>query len=526
MTTILIMVVISLLILKFNQDKQKKELLLKNKELSEYKEELFRKNNLLRDQNKALETRMAGLSKYEEMKATKESIEKEGKEILDEAFTILVESKDEANEILKKAREKSRELKISSEGSIDAALKRAKEIENLAKHKAKEIAGAAYEAKENAELYENIVKAMKNKISGYGDEYLRPTHSLLDDLSEEYGFIEIGKELKKEREIIKAMASGGIASSCEYVEKNRSKTATEFVLDAFNGKVESVLSRVKHDNYGKLEQEIKDAYTLVNYNGKAFRNAKIEEEYLNARLKELELAVKLYAYKEEEKEEQKRIREEIREEEKARKEHEKAIKEAEAEEKRNLKALEQAQKEYEKIMSTKSEEEKQKYALRIAELEKQLEEAHKLKERVVSQAQLTRSGHVYIISNVGSFGENVYKIGMTRRLEPLDRVKELGDASVPFPFDVHAMIYSEDAPGLEKMIHREFNDRSTNLVNMRKEFFNVNLEEVEKFVKGNYGEFKITKLAEADQYRQTLEMRNHKIIPIYSEAEEELEEAI
>ncbi|WP_407536855.1 GIY-YIG nuclease family protein (plasmid) [Cetobacterium somerae] len=177
-------------------------------------------------------------------------------------------------------------------------------------------------------------------------------------------------------------------------------------------------------------------------------------------------------------------------------------------------------------MSTKSEEERAKFALRIEELERQLEEAHKNKEKAISQAQLTKSGHVYIISNIGSFGENVYKIGMTRRLDPLDRVKELGDASVPFPFDVHAMIYSEDAPGLENKIHKEFNNKSTNLVNLRKEFFNITLEEVENFVKENYGEFKLTKIAVADQYRQTLKMREENIKPIFNEDEEELEEVI
>lgn len=106
---------------------------------------------------------------------------------------------------------------------------------------------------------------------------------------------------------------------------------------------------------------------------------------------------------------------------------------------------------------------------------------------------------------------------MTRRLDPLDRVKELGDASVPFPFDVHAMIYSEDAPGLENKIRKEFNNKSTNLVNLRKEFFNVTLEEVENFVKENYGEFKLTKIAVADQYRQTLKMREENIKPIFKE---------
>ncbi|MEG2848087.1 MAG: GIY-YIG nuclease family protein [Bacilli bacterium] len=109
---------------------------------------------------------------------------------------------------------------------------------------------------------------------------------------------------------------------------------------------------------------------------------------------------------------------------------------------------------------------------------------------------------------------------MTRRLDPLDRVKELGDASVPFPFDVHAMIYSEDAPGLENKIHKEFNNKSTNLVNLRKEFFNVTLDEVENFVKENYGEFKLTKIAVADQYRQTLKMREENRKSIFNEEKE------
>ena len=124
--------------------------------------------------------------------------------------------------------------------------------------------------------------------------------------------------------------------------------------------------------------------------------------------------------------------------------------------------------------------------------------------RAESMAQKTRSGYVYIISNIGSFGEDVYKIGMTRRLEPMDRVKELGDASVPFSFDVHAMIYSEDAPALEKELHNKFNEKRINKVNLRKEFFNVKLSEIEEAVKNKIGtSIKFTKLAEAVEYRQS-----------------------
>ncbi len=103
-----------------------------------------------------------------------------------------------------------------------------------------------------------------------------------------------------------------------------------------------------------------------------------------------------------------------------------------------------------------------------------------MKERAISRAQLTKSGHVYVVSNIGSFGENVYKIGLTRRLDPDDRIRELGDASVPFPFDVHAMIYAENAPDLEQTLHHAFDSRRVNLVNMRKEFFAVSLSEIAK----------------------------------------------
>ena len=119
-------------------------------------------------------------------------------------------------------------------------------------------------------------------------------------------------------------------------------------------------------------------------------------------------------------------------------------------------------------------------------------------------AQLTRAGNVYIISNVGSFGEEVFKIGMTRRREPMDRIWELGDASVPFDFDVHAMIYSEDAPALERMLHTEFDDLRINKVNFRKEFFRLPLERIRNAVVTKNLNASFTLVAEAREYRETL----------------------
>ena len=123
-------------------------------------------------------------------------------------------------------------------------------------------------------------------------------------------------------------------------------------------------------------------------------------------------------------------------------------------------------------------------------------------------AQQTKRGHVYVISNVGSFGEDVYKIGLTRRLEPLDRVRELGDASVPFSFDVHALIYSEDAPPLEAALHRRFLENQVNKVNRRKEFFRLKVQEVRDALIEMKYDVRWSLAAEARDYRETLAIEN------------------
>lgn len=170
------------------------------------------------------------------------------------------------------------------------------------------------------------------------------------------------------------------------------------------------------------------------------------------------------------------------------------------EEKRYQKALEKAKKDLGLVSGERLDE----LNSQIAQLEQNLKDAHEAKERAISRAQETKSGHVYIISNLGSFGENVYKIGMTRRLEPMDRVKELGDASVPFTFDLHAMIFSENAPELENLLHKEFDDRRINKVNYRKEYFKVTLDEIEQVIKDKYEkEVDFIKVSEAQQFRET-----------------------
>ncbi len=144
---------------------------------------------------------------------------------------------------------------------------------------------------------------------------------------------------------------------------------------------------------------------------------------------------------------------------------------------------------------------------KIAELSEELADAHEKSERAMSMAQQTRAGYVYIISNIGSFGKDVYKIGMSRRLDPMDRVRELGDASVPFGFDVHALIYSDDAPALENMLHKEFAEHRLNLKNYRREFFAVPLKNIEKAIKTRFPDAEIVVNAEAQDYYESIALR-------------------
>ena len=118
-------------------------------------------------------------------------------------------------------------------------------------------------------------------------------------------------------------------------------------------------------------------------------------------------------------------------------------------------------------------------------------------------AQQTKAGHVYIISNVGSFGDDVFKVGMTRRLEPQDRVDELGDASVPFRFDVHATAYSENAPELENRLHKALAAHQVNLMNSRREFFRIDVEQLRAIVERTHERVAFTVLAEAEEFRQS-----------------------
>lgn len=382
----------------------------------------------------------------------------------------------------------------------------------LEQHRAKRMQQADDEArklyKEYYDDYQNIrqlreqKRALENKIKGYSDVFILPTQTMLDELIVGYSHLNASQHLKKIKEQIVLAVKNKTSAECDYVETNRKETAMEFITNAFNGRADVYVSRLRHDNVGKLIQALRDDFILLNNYGQAFRNARITQEYLNLRIEELKWGAMILEYKEQEREEQRAIREQMKEEEKARKEYEKAIKEAEKEERLLQKAYEQVRKEFERA----SDDQKALFDQKMQALMTQLKEAEDKNKRAVSMAQQTRAGHVYIISNIGSFGEDVLKLGMTRRLEPLDRVKELGDASVPFTFDVHAMIYSEDAPALEKQLHQQFNRFRVNKVNYKKEFFKVPLQQVKAYLDSIGVQTHFTMKAEALQYRESLQI--------------------
>jgi hypothetical protein len=281
------------------------------------------------------------------------------------------------------------------------------------------------------------------------------------------------------------------------------KQYCKLLLRAFNGECDAAVAKVSWNNATKMEERIVKAFDAINQLGGVMQ-VSVSPKYRELKLQELRLEHELEEKKRAIAEEQRRIREQMREEERAQREAEKAQSEAEAEESRFQKALDKARVELAKSRG----EEHQRLNAKLVELEQKLAEAHAKSVRAKSMAELTKAGYVYVLSNIGSFGDDVYKIGMTRRLDPMDRVKELGDASVPFPFDVHAMVYSEDAPALEHAFHQHFTNRSVNLVNMRKEFFRIGLDEVEAYAEERGLTISFTKLAEAREYRESLEMRN------------------
>lgn len=280
----------------------------------------------------------------------------------------------------------------------------------------------------------------------------------------------------------------------------------KLILRAFNGECSAILSKVKWNNVSRCKERIQDIFERIN-KLQVVKKIHITDDYLSTILEELDLEYGLELKTHQIKEQEQAIREERKEEERAIRELEQERARAEREEIHYQAALEKVKREIESATGVKYEQLKEK----LQYYEDELAEARANKERAISMAQQTRRGYVYVISNIGSFGEDIFKIGMTRRIFPEDRIRELSNASVPFKYDIHAMIYSEDAPSLESHLHNVFDRYKVNLINGKKEFFKVPLEQIEQEVAKCGIEAEFLKVPEARDYRESLKIHNMSI---------------
>ena len=281
----------------------------------------------------------------------------------------------------------------------------------------------------------------------------------------------------------------------------------KLLLRAFNSECDELIDKVKFNTFDTAVKRMKSSFEAISKLG-TIMSVAITTEYYNSKYEELCLALEYRKKKQDEKEEQKEIRARLREEAKLQKEIEEARKKVKKEQSHYEKALESINAQ----IAAASEDELQALNDKKHEILKQLDEIEKAIKDIDYREANAKAGYVYIISNIGSFGENIYKIGMTRRLEPLDRIDELGDASVPFDFDVHAMIFSDNAPALEAALHKAFEDKKLNMINKRREFFNVTLEEIEEVVKKNYDKtVDFVRMPDAEQYRESQKIKQELI---------------
>lgn len=356
------------------------------------------------------------------------------------------------------------------------------------------------------------ISVKKNQLISFDDDILLQEFGLYSpryvfNTSDEYK-----EQIKKVRDQQKAcLKNNNAATGNMNFIYNNSKTQghkvvkdmQKLLLRAFNSECDETIANVKFNNYDMSLKKITASYEAISKLGQML-SISITPLYFGLKKQELTLALEYQIKKQEEKEQLKAARAEQREQAKIQKEIEEQRKKVEKEQSHYQTAFNKI------IQQIELDPDNQELLQKKSELENQLKEIDKTLNDIDYREANQRAGYVYIISNIGAFGENIYKIGMTRRLDPQDRIDELGDASVPFNFDVHAMIFSDDAPALENALHHAFEDKKVNMVNQRREFFNVTLDEIKEVVKKNFDKtVEFIDIPDAEQYRISQKMKNH-----------------
>ena len=274
------------------------------------------------------------------------------------------------------------------------------------------------------------------------------------------------------------------------------------ILRSFNNETEVIINKVKHSNVESSKKRIQKSFDQLNRLYER-ENVSLTKSYLNLKVDEMNIAYEYEVKKQEEKELLREEREREREEKKLQKKLEK-------EKNKFNRENDKLQKEINKVrdeLTTAADKEKAKLEKEIKELKEALNRNNEEIGKIDEWRETPGAGYVYIISNIGSFGKNVFKIGVTRRDNPDERIRELSSASVPFRYDTHVFIFSKDAFALEKELHDRFNDSRVNKVNRRKEFFNITIDDVKQIVEENKADIhSFVEHPDAEEYYDTLKI--------------------
>lgn len=407
-------------------------------------------------------------------------------------------------------REENERLKQIMTPEMQDAVKLQATIAELQKN----VAGlqSALQKKQNElQQVESVISSKRSQLIVLDDEILvqefglyRPTFDFASSLDYKEQLAQIRalqKDLIKNKGAVYGNMNWQVNGSASKGKKMVSDTQ-KLLLRAFNNECDDIVAKVKYTNFDASLDRIYKSAEAISKLGSVM-NISVTRQYIDAKVKELRLAFEYQQKKQQEKEELKAAREEQREQAKIQKEIEEQKRKIEKEQNHYKSA-------YDKLLKQLSTDPDNAELLeKKNQLENHLGDIDKALADIDYRQANMKAGYVYVISNIGAFGENVYKIGMTRRLEPQERIDELGDASVPFRFDVHAMIFTDDAPALENALHHAFENRKLNMVNQRKEFFNVTLDEIKEVVKKNFDKtVEFYDVPDAEQYRVSMKMRN------------------
>lgn len=429
--------------------------------------------------------------------------------VLEKEKDLLKISNDDLEAKVRDAREETDKLKTLLTNDVGQIVDAKEIVQNLVKKQNKLV--------EDIEAKTVTMETIDRKLKEKEEEYI-----VLDELvllqsfgiyenqydyntSEEYKvklneIIHVQKNMIKDKtaavSLKKWALEGSVSKGKKFIDDNIKQ-----VIKTFNIECDNAIKKVRFNNFEMSKKRIVKSFKSLNKLN-SLNYIEISKKYLDSKLEQLALEFEKARKKQEEKEELRRQRELKREELRVAKELEERRIEIEKEKEHYSNALIKLQ---DQIKDENDEDRRVILKGRLQDYQRNLDRIQVSLEEIDYREANKRAGYVYIISNIGAFGEGIYKIGMTRRLEPQDRVNELGGASVPFRFDVHGMIFSDDAPSLESALHREFEDKKVNMMNWRKEYFRVSLDEIEKVVNQNHDEtVKLNRAHTAEQYRETI----------------------